>query len=404
MSLRIDPEACILCAKCVKACPYEALELTHDELVVNEKCVLCGACVPICPVDALAIELAKEPSPKADLEAYKGVWVFGEHHQGKLHPVVFELLGAGKDLARKRNCLLEVVVLGSDLSTIPRQLSGTPADTVYLVEHHDLQYFTAETFAEALAQTIEKEKPEILLAGATSLGRALMPRAAVLVETGLTADCTGLDIDEESGRLLQTRPAFGGNIMATIVCPHHRPQMATVRPKVMKPTAKQGKPGPVIKRWNELPARLARWTEVLGVTREADEEADIADADILVAGGRGVGGPEGFEILKALAREVGGQLSASRAAVDSGWISYAHQVGQTGKTVQPKLYIACGISGSVQHRVGMQSAGTIVAINTDPNAPIFQIADFGIVGEFAEVAPEIARQLKSLKKEKVAPG
>ncbi len=397
MGLKIDYEHCTLCGKCLEACPYEALNIVEDRLTVDERCTLCGACVEVCPVDVLSLR-TEEPLPlRKDFDAYRGIWVFGEQREGRLHPVVFELLGAGAELAHKRNCALEVVVLGADLSGVPEQLRGCPAQTVHLVEHADLACFRAESYGAVLRQVLDEHKPEIVLAGATSLGRSLIPRVAVLLGTGLTADCTALNIDEETGELLQTRPAFGGNIMATIVCPRHRPQMATVRPKVMRPAAPKGERLPLVKRWTPPNQKPANPTQVLATAKQEGDGVDIAEAEVLVAGGRGVGGPEGFQLLTRLARELGGQVAASRVAVDSGWISYPHQVGQTGRTVQSKLYIACGISGSVQHRAGMQSAGTIVAVNTDPEAPIFEIADYGIVGDFAEVVPEIIRQLRKLK-------
>lgn len=395
MGLKIDHETCILCGKCIKVCPYDALAQTDDTMVVNECCVFCGVCVEACPTEAITIEAGRLGLSKAEREAYRGVWIFGEQHNGNLHPVAFELMGIGAELARQRGCGLEVVVLGHDLSGIPEQMAGRAVGKVYLMEHPDLTAFTAEAYGRCLADAIRERKPEIMLAGATSLGRCLMPRVAVLVNTGLTADCTGLAIDRESGNLLQTRPAFGGNIMATITCPRRRPQMATVRPRVMNAPQRKGAGLPEVERLEAPASGLEALAEVLSAARGAQETASIADAEVLVAGGRGVQGPEGFRLLQELADTLGGELAASRAAVDSGWIPYPHQVGQTGKTVQPNLYIACGISGSVQHRVGMQSSEIIVAVNTDPNAPIFQIADYGIVGDFSEVVPELIRQARN---------
>jgi len=397
MGLRINKEVCNLCGRCVKECPYGALQQVEGELKVDQRCVLCGACIAVCPVEALSIPIERTAPERTPVDSYRGVWVFGELHEGALHRVVFELIGVGQRLAERRRCPLEVVVLGDGLSEVQCQLAGYPVDRVHLVEHPRLAVPAAEPYARIIADLIVRHRPEIVLAGATSFGRSVIPRVAVLAHTGLTADCTGLDVDEETGNLMQTRPAFGGNIMATILCPDHRPQMATVRPGVMPPAAPQGTRMPSLSRTVPTRQQLRSGTKLLRLVSGTDEAVNIADADVLVAGGRGVGGPEGFEPLRELASALGGAVAASRAAVDAGWIPYAHQVGQTGKTVQPSLYIACGISGSVQHLVGMQASSLIVAINTDADAPIFRVADYGIVGDVREVVPELVRAVRQYR-------
>jgi len=332
------------------------------------------------------------------------VWVYGEHHGGRLHHVVLELVGKAAELAAPLGSRVEVAVLGHGLSDPAVQLAGLPVSAVHVAEHPALARYRDGPFGRALAYLIGRCRPEIVLAGATGEGRSLMPQVAVLCRTGLTADCTGLAIDPESRNLLQTRPAFGGNIMATIVTRQHRPQMATVRPKVMSAPERSGTRRPGVKRWTLPEEILDGGVEVLAGGAGALESASIAEADVLVAGGRGLGGPEGFELLNGLASELGGEVAASRAAVDAGWAPYERQVGQTGKTVQPRLYVAVGISGSVQHRVGMQSSATIVAINSNPAAPIFEFADFGIVGDYREVIPRLVEQVRRARSGKEAGG
>jgi electron transfer flavoprotein alpha subunit len=392
MALRIDHEACVFCGRCVKECPFGALSEEEGRIAVGEACTLCGACVDVCPVDAISIEEAERPAP-VGVPSAGPVWVYGEHHEGRFHHVVLELIGKGAELARQLGQPLEVIALGGCRAP-EAQLAGLPVDALYLVEAEGLGDYRDGPAARVLAHVARERRPGILLAGATSRGRSLMPRVATLLATGLTADCTGLEIDPETGNLLQTRPAFGGNVMATIVTRNHRPQMATVRPKVMPEPARDGDRRPEVRRL-EAPGGLTDDpVEVLQRAVGASGSANIAEADVLVAGGRGIGGPEGFEQLEELAGLLGGELAASRAAVDAGWAPYERQVGQTGKTVQPKLYFAVGVSGAVQHRAGMQSSETIIAVNSDPDAPIFQVADYGIVGDWREVVAPIIDRLR----------
>ncbi len=337
------------------------------------------------------------PSRKSEAGAASAgpaVWVYGEHHAGRLHHVVFELVGKAAELAASLGGRVEVAVLGHELPDVSAQLAGLPVATVHAAKHAALAQYSDGPFSRALAHLVAECRPEIVLAGATSEGRSLMPRVAVLSRTGLTADCTGLAIEPDGRNLLQTRPAFGGNIMATIVTRQHRPQMATVRPKVMPAPERRGNEPPRVRRWTLPDDILDGGVEVLERRAELTEAVNIAEADALVAGGRGLGGPEGFGVLRELAAELGADVAASRAAVDAGWAPYERQVGQTGKTVQPRLYVAVGISGAVQHRVGMQSSATIVAINSNPAAPIFEFADFGIVGDYREVVPRLIEQIR----------
>ncbi len=379
------------CGLCVGACLYDAIEMMDGLAVINDKCTLCGACVDACKFDAIILRQAQQEA--APLDEYRGVWVIAEQRNGELNDVSFELLGKGRELADELRAELTAVLLGSGVSEMAQELVHRGADRVRVVDDPALKDFLDGPYANVVAELIERHKPEIVLTGATTLGRSLIPRVAVQVKTGLTADCTGLAIGDE-GELLQTRPAFGGNIMATIVCPNHRPQMATVRHKVMSALdADTSRTGEIVN--DTIDEKLLTSNvEYIEFVKDLTQTINIADADIIVSGGRGLGGPENFRLIEELAGAIGGAVGASRAAVDAGWIQYSHQVGQTGKTVQPKLYIACGISGAVQHLAGMQSAKVIVAINKDPDAAIFKVATYGIVGDVFEVLPLLTRTLK----------
>ena len=353
--------------------------------VIKDNCTLCGACVDACKFDAIILRKAHREAVNRD--DFRGVWVVAEARGGSVHDVTFELLGRGRELADTLGVKLEAVLVGSGVTDSAQELVARGADVVRVVDDPSLEHYIDEPFAAAVSELILRHKPEIVLTGATAIGRSLIPRVAIRVRAGLTADCTGLAIDDSERQLLQTRPAFGGNIMATIVCPDHRPQMATVRHKVM--TALDPDPsrsGEIVA--EEVEPDLFR-TDVkyLEFVDDLTQTVNIADADVIVSGGRGMGGPEQFKMLEELAEVLGGALGASRAAVDAGWVPYSHQVGQTGKTVQPKLYIACGISGAVQHLAGMQSSRTIVAINKDPDAPILKAATYGLVGDLFEIVP-----------------
>lgn len=327
---------------------------------------------------------------------YNNIWVVAEVLSGEIQQVTLELIGKARELADTRGNQVWVVAMGKGISDQANSLYAYGADTVLVIDDDQLENFNDEIECNILIRMIEKYKPEVVICAATSRGRALIPRVAVKINCGLTADCTGLDIDPENGDLLQTRPAFGGNIMATIRCSNHRPQMATVRPRVMRvPEPDENRQGTIITE-SVLPSDLEKAKKILEVYHGDDESVNLADAEIIIAGGRGVKGVEGFKLLSKLAAKVGGAVGASRAAVDAGWIPYAHQIGQTGQTVQTKVYIACGISGQIQHLVGMQSCDLIIAIDKDPDTPMMQMADIAIVGDLFEIIPELIEQIPQL--------
>ena len=387
--IKVDPQRCTGCGLCVESCPFKCITLVNGIAVVGEGCNFCGACAEDCPTEAIKITREER---KVDLSDFKDVLVFGEQVGGRISPVVYELLGKGRELADRLGQELECVVLGSGMRAAAEDLICYGVDRVHLYDHPVLEAYRDDPYTQALADLVRDIKSCIFLLGATMIGRSLAPRLAVRLKTGLTADCTGLDIDE-NGNLLQTRPAFGGNVMATILCESHRPQMATVRYKVMKRAEKrQGWRGEVIERSFDERSVVDR-TQILASSQESPG-CSITEAEIIVSGGRGLGGAQGFKLIKDLADALGGVVGASRCAVDDGWIAYRHQVGLSGKTVRPKLYVACGISGSVQHLAGMQTSDVIVAINKDPNAPIFKVADYGIVGDLYEVVPKIIHVAK----------
>jgi electron transfer flavoprotein alpha subunit len=391
LGIKIDQEKCIVCGNCIPACPFGVMELKNDRVSIKEGCNLCGACKEVCPVEAIIIEAPAATAVPS--EGYKGVWVFAEQREGKLKSVSFELLNKGRELADTLKTELCAVCLGDDIDRV-EQLIAYGADKVYLVESPELANNAEDLLTGQLIDLIKQYKPEIVLAGATALGRSFIPRVASVLETGLTADCTGLDIDLEQRLLRQTRPTFGGNIMATILCPSKHPQMSTVRPRVFKKGSPDlNRKGQIIKLDFNKEGITSR-TKLLAFIEDVTEKIKLDEADIIVSGGRGLGKPENFKLIAELAQCLGAALGSSRPPVDEGWIPYSHQVGQTGKTVCPKLYIACGISGSVQHMAGMGTSDTIVAINTDPGAPIFQIATYGIVGDLFKVVPMMIEKLK----------
>jgi electron transfer flavoprotein alpha subunit len=391
--LIVDADKCIGCGECEDNCAFGAITVEDGLAVVDDTCTLCGSCVDSCEVEALHIEGGVK-AVQVDLSAWSGIWIFAEARHGVLAPVALELLGIGRKLAEQRGVKLTAVLFGSDVSEHADKLIVSGADTVLLADNPALEQYREDVFGRVLEQLIQEHKPEVVLAGATAIGRSVIPQVATVLGAGLTADCTGLAIREEDGMLLQTRPAFGGNIMATIECPHSRPQMATVRPNVMAPAeVDPERTGKIINLELNEELLFSR-VEVLETVVSNEEQVNIQEVEVLVAGGRGVESEKGFELIQQLAAELNGAVAASRAAVDAGWVSYPHQVGQTGKTVCPKLYIACGISGAIQHAVGMQSAETVVAINRDENAPIFDIATFGLVGDLFEIVPLLTRKIQ----------
>ena len=394
--IEIIENQCTGCGLCIKTCPYQAIVVESDLAAIDENtCTLCGACVDACPFEA--IRLTREQKSTEDPNQYSGVWVFAEQRHGEIHPVVYELLGIGKKLASARHAELSAVLIGSDLKENICRLFQYGADTVYMADHKVLDAYLDDVYCRLLCKLIRQYRPEIVLAGATAMGRALIPRVATTVGTGLTADCTGLEIDQKTGLLLQTRPAFGGNVMARIICEKHRPQMATVRPKVMETATfrPQKNSGHIIEVEVDDDALVSTLT-VDDVIRDVGNQMNITDAEIIVAGGRGLKGPEHFSMLTEMAQLLNGAVGATRPVVDAGWISYSHQIGQTGKTVKPKFYFAVGISGAVQHLVGMSSAEKIIAINKNPEAPIFKVADYGLVGDLFEIVPNLTKRIKEM--------
>ncbi|MCX5668309.1 MAG: electron transfer flavoprotein subunit alpha [Candidatus Omnitrophica bacterium] len=395
--IRIILEKCTGCTLCVRACPFSAIKIEGKQAVIDlSKCSLCGACVDSCKFAAIILD--KDAAARKDLSAYRDVWVFCEQKKGVIQTISFELLGEGKKLAKKLGGKLCAVLLGDNIESKADEAAWRGADRVYLVNSPQLKDYQDEPYTKVLVELIKECKPEVVLCGATTIGRSLMSRVAVLIDAGLTADCTGLDIDEKERLLLQTRPAFGGNIMATIITPNHRPQMATVRHKVMKePELNKSRKAEVIKK-KYGDGILSSRTRIIDIVEEIEETINLSEADIIVSGGRGLSGPENFSLIKELAKVIGGAVGSSRAAVDAGWMPYSHQVGQTGKTVCPKLYIACGISGQIQHLIGMQSSKVILAINKDPDAPIFKVATYGIVGDIFEIIPALTKEFRKLLK------
>lgn len=394
-TIRIELDKCVGCTLCVKACPFGAIQMVGKKAAIDmTKCTLCGACVTACKFKAII--LVKPVGEKKDLSGYKDVWVFCEQKNGVVQSISYELLGEGKKLAAKLGVKLCGVLLGDNVAKAVEDISHRGADKIYVVDAPELKHYQDDPYTKILVELVNEYKPEVILCGASVVGRSLISRVAITIDAGLTADCTGLDIDEKEKILLQTRPAFGGNIMATIITPNHRPQMATVRHKVMKEAdVHKTHKAQVIKK-TYPPDILKSRTSLLDIVEEIEETVNLAEADIIVSGGRGLGSPENFKIVKDLAKVLNAAVGSSRAAVDAGWMPYSHQVGQTGKTVCPKLYVACGISGQIQHLIGMQSSKVIVAINKDPDAPIFKVATYGIVGDVNEIVPALTKAFQKV--------
>jgi len=392
-SISIIKEKCVGCKRCVGSCPFGAIAVIDKKAVIGPKCTLCGSCTESCKFEA--INFVRDEIEKKDLSEYRGIWVFAEQRYGNLKSVAAELTGKAKELAADLDVQVTAVVLGSDIKHLSKELIAYGADEVLIMDTAWLRDFNDYVYGEVMIDLIKEYKPEIVLIGATSNGRSLAPHISSTLRTGLTADCTVLEIDKEERLLLQTRPAFGGNLMATIVCPNNRPQMATVRPKVFKPIepdySRQGKVTLLT-----APSPIERFVKKI---RDIDNEdgLNLADADIIVSVGRGIGSQKNIQLAQELADALGGALGASRPVVDSGWMPYSQQVGQTGKTVAPKIYIACGISGAIQHLAGLADIETIVAINNDPDAPIFKVANYAVVGDVKEILPLLTERIKSIK-------
>lgn len=333
---------------------------------------------------------------KLSIRDYKGVFVFVQQVDNKATSVSYELISKGKELAKELGTNVTAVLLGHKVDNLCANLAKYGADSIIVVDDPALETYMTEPYVHAMSEVIKARKPEVVLFGATAIGRDLAPRVSARLHTGLTADCTKLEIDSETKNLMMTRPAFGGNIMATILCPEHRPQMATVRPGVMQKVEIDGEAKAVVEQFKLGDIAAHKNVEIMEIIKKTAGKMDIQDAKILVSGGRGMGSPENFKLLEELAQALGGTIASSRACVDAGWVEKDRQVGQTGKTVRPNLYIACGISGAIQHLAGMEESEIIIAINKDPGAPIFEVADYGIVGDAAKILPLFTEQVKKL--------
>ncbi|MHA1230003.1 MAG: FAD-binding protein [Candidatus Helarchaeota archaeon] len=401
MSIKIDIKLCDGCGKCIEVCKSGCIHLTGGKAqVIVEKCDLCGKCVEACPIQAITIERGTVEIQKLDFSKYRGVWIIGEHHDNKIQDYVYQIIGKGRDLANKLGVKLSVIILGWNLDDQINELGNYGVDEVYYVKSPILKYYYSELYVDILTELIHKYKPEIVLIASTPIGRDYAPRLAKRLNTGLTADCTGLDIDLENRYLLlQTRPTFGGNIMATIRTPRSRPQMSTIRPgmfKIPPKIKKEVKINVIEKNLDDSNLRI----KILDIIKKERKTIDLEEADIIIAGGRGVGSKENFKLIEELAKELNGEVGGSRVAVELGWIDSERQIGQTGKIISPKLYIACGISGAIQHRVGILGSKIIVAINKDPNAPIFEVAHYGIIGDLHKILPAFIREIRRRKAEK----
>lgn len=419
MAVVVIEEKCKGCKMCIKACPFDAIQMEGKVAVITEKCTACNQCIEACPFDA--IEKTESAKSMCDLSAYKDIWVFAEQRDGELMNVSKELIGEAHKLAGQldNGTRVYALLIGDDVAGLSETCGAYGADGVYLIEDPKLRHYTTDAYTKVAADAMRLYRPEIVLYGATHIGRDLAPRIAARLDTGLTADCTRLDVKVstykdyaekyttldtaslagmlEAHKFLQTRPAFGGNLMATIICPNTRPQMATVRPGVMqKIDPKPAENLEVIRVTPTLEVRDIR-TKVIEVVKTVKEMVSLTDAEVIVSGGRGLANPEGFKLLQAFAEKCGGTIAASRAAVDAGWIDHAFQVGQTGTTVKPRLYFACGISGAIQHLAGMQSSDIIIAINKDGEAPIFESADYSIVGDLYSIVPELIEEWENIQ-------
>jgi len=395
LKIIINNDLCTLCGICESSCLFGAIKIDQSIIIMENNCTLCGECERLCPEKALQIITKESNGNRTNLTDYEGVWIFIEHDNYTIRPVSFEILSEGKRLADKINQKLAAVLFCKEGSGFINEIIPYGIDTLYIAEHDSLGHYRTEIYTDVLSNMVLKFKPNILLFGATYLGRDLAPRLAVRLHTGLTADCTQLDIDDQ-GNLLQVRPTYGGSIMASIVCPFHRPQMATVRPNTM---IKRKVDHPVSVHIERIPLHLSStriFTNIIGEIEEAKDFQSVEEADIVVVGGRGVGSSENFKVLEELAKLLGGSVGASRAAVDEGWKPHQQQVGQTGKTISPKIYIGCGVSGAIQHLIGMRTSKKIIAINKDKNAPIMKIADIAIVGDLFEFVPQLVEYIKKI--------
>jgi len=393
MTVWVEVDLCSGCKRCLKACPYGAVEMKEGKALILERCTSCGACLQVCKEKAIQTDV--EPRTVPDFSDRKGIWVFAEQRGGQLHQVSLELMGKARELGTFLGQEISALLLGENVAGLSEILIEHGADQVFLAEHSALKDYRTTAYTKVIEELVKEYRPNILLMGATHIGRDLAPRVSRRVGVGLTADCTELSIDPQEQILLQTRPAFGGNVMATIANRYSRPQMATVRPGVMEAVAKRGKGNIVRHSVSLVEGEIG--TRILELVKEKKKKVNLTAAKVIVAGGRGAGDAGGFRVLEELAAMFGGEVAGTRVAVEEGWIPPERQVGQTGQSVRPELYVACGISGAIQHRAGMMNSRYIVAVNKDARAPIFQVADWGLVGDLHELVPEMIEQLKRQK-------
>jgi len=387
-NIHINHEKCTLCGECLTACPFSAMEEKNGKIEINAACKLCKICAKKCPYAAVRFE--EEPATKGDLSGWKDIMVFAETENGTVHPVTYELIGKAKSLTEGTNQSVHCVVIGGGAAESAKALQGYGLKKILVYSSSLYQYFMADRYADAFEDAINKIKPSVVLVGATAAGRSLAPRLSTRFRTGLTADCTALELRDD-GNLVQIRPAFGGDIMAQILTPNTRPQFATVRYKTMDKAAfLNDNSGKIIR------CEIPKTTPRMKIMNETCKEAvvNISDAEIIIAGGRGLKSQKDLELLQALTDKLGGVLAGTRPLIEAGWLPYTQQIGLSGRTVKPRLIITCGISGAVQFTAAMREAECIIAINSDENAPIFNIAHIGVVGDLYEVVPKLIERFE----------